>query len=129
MQIVTDERVARYVAAHVNIMIVPPYTCLGVETNGQIVGGVVFNCFTGNDIEATVAFERQVYRRAFLKAVHEYVFTQLGCLRISITTEQPEVVRLAERLGAQIEGLKRNHFGVGRDAFLLGILKDDWIFT
>jgi RimJ/RimL family protein N-acetyltransferase len=99
---------------------------MGVEKNGAIIGGVIFNCFTGGDVAVTVAGER--FTRGFISAVGNYVFTQMGCLRMSVTTEQPKVIEIAKRLGAQTEGCKRNHFGKGRDGIVLGILKEDWKF-
>lgn len=124
--IITDERVARYVGERCSTVIYPPYTAMGLEKDGRIVAGVVFNCFTGHDIAVTVAGEQGAFTRSFIRAVGQYVFAQIGCLRMSITTEQPNVVELAKRLGAQVEGVKRNHFGAGRDGFLLGLLKEDW---
>lgn len=97
---------------------------MGTEIGGEIVNGVVFNDFTGADIHATVAGKR--WSRGFLGEIGHYIFGQLGCLRITITTEQPIVVQLAERLGGKVEGLLRNQFGQGRDGFIVGILRDDW---
>lgn len=124
--IVTDERVARFVGERCGTIIYPPYTCMGIERDGQVIAGVVFNCFTGNDVAVTVA--GGPFNRGFISAVGEYVFGKLGCLRMSITTEQPKVIEIAKRLNAHTEGLKRNHFGKGRDATLLGILREDWDF-
>lgn len=124
--IVTDERVARFVGEQVHSIIYPPFTCMGIERNGKIVAGVVFNCFTGNDVAVTVAGER--FTRGFIRAVGKYVFEQLGCLRLSITTNQPHVISIAHRLAAQTEGTKRNHFGKGQDGMILGILREDWKF-
>lgn len=124
--IVTDERVARFVGERCGTIICPPYTAMGIERGGKIAAGVVFNCFTGNDIAVTVA--GGPFTRDFIVAVGRYVFEKVGCLRMSITTEKPEVIKIAHRLGAQTEGLKRNHFGKGRDATILGILREDWNF-
>lgn len=124
--IVTDDRVARFVGERCNTIIYPPFTCMGIERDGEITAGVVFNCFTGNDVSVTVAGER--FTRGFIAAVGEYVFTQMGCLRMSITTEQPKVIEIATRLGAQVEGAKRDHFGIDRHGVVLGILKQDWKF-
>lgn len=124
--IVTDDRVARYVGARCGTIIYPPFTCMGIERDGEIIAGVVFNSFTGTDVAVTVAGER--FTRGFIAAVGEYVFKQMGCLRMSITTEQPKVIEIAKRLNAQTEGCKRNHFGIGRDGIVLGILKEDWKF-
>ena len=122
--IVTDERVARFVGDRCGSIICPPYTCMGIERAGEITAGVVFNCFTGNDIAVTVA--GGPFNRTFIAAVGKYVFEQVGCLRMSITTEQPKVIEIAQRLGAKVEGLKRNHFGKDRDGTVLGILREDW---
>ena len=122
--IVTDERVARFVGEKCSTIIYPPFTAMGVERNGEIIAGVVFNCYTGNDIAVTVA--GGPFTRGFITAVGQYVFEQIGCLRMSITTEQPNVIEIAHRLGAQTEGLKRNHFGKGRDGTVLGLLREDW---
>lgn len=124
--IVTDERVARFVGERCGTIIYPPFTTMGVERDGQVIAGVIFNCFTGNDIAVTVA--GGPFGREFISAVGKYVFGKIGCLRMSITTEQPKVIEIATRLGAQTEGRKRNHFGMGRDGIVLGILKEEWKF-
>ena len=124
--IVTDERVARFVGERVGDVLFPPYTCMGIERGGEIVGGVVFNCFEGHDVHVTVA--GRGFSAGFLADIGNYVFDQLKCQRMTAKTEQTAIVRLAERLGGQVEGLLRNHFGPGRDAFLVGILKDEWRF-
>ena len=124
--IVTDERVARFVGERTGTIIFPPFTCIGIDRDGEVIGGAVFNCFEGFDIQATVV--GRGFTKGCLADVGHYVFDQLGCERISAKTEQAVVVRLTERLGGQIEGLLRNHFGPGRDAFVVGILKDEWKF-
>ncbi len=125
--IVTDERVARFVADQVGSQAWPPFTCAGVERGGRIVAGVIFNCFTGPDVEITVASERGAMSRGFLRSCGRYVFETLRCQRASLTTESTEIVRFAQRLGGEIEGMKRNQFGPGRDGFIVGILKEDWV--
>lgn len=122
--VVTDDRVARFVGERCDTIICPPYTAMGIERDDVIVAGVVFNGFNRHDIEVTVA--GGPFTRGFIRAVGRYVFTKLGCLRISITTEQQKVIEFAQRLGAQTEGRKRDHFGKGRDGIVLGILRDDW---
>jgi RimJ/RimL family protein N-acetyltransferase len=124
--IITGWRVIEYVSSKIGRDIIPPCTAIGREKGGLIVAGVVFNIYTGPDIEVTVAAEQGGVTRGLVAACGRYVFSQLGCLRASITTEQSHVINLATRLGAQTEGRKRNAFGLGRDAILLGILKEDW---
>ncbi len=124
--IVSDERVIRFVEVTCGRPIVPPYSCVGVERDGEIVTGVVFNHYTGCDVHVTVA--GSAWPRGGMADLGDYVFSRLKCERMTIVTEQPKVVRLVERLGGQLEGLMRNHFGPGRDGFLAGILKSEWPF-
>lgn len=121
-----DDSVARFVGHRCGTIIYPPFTAMGIERDGELTAGVVFNCFTGCDISITVAGHG--FTRGFVRAVGHYVFNQLGCLRMTITTEQERVMDYAKRLGAQTEGRKRNHFGRGRHGIVLGILKEDWKF-
>lgn len=124
--IVTDERVARFVSGVVGFAFVPPFTCMGIERNGEVIGGVIFNVFEGADVHVSIA--GRGWSAGFCAEVGNYVFGTLQCERMTAITEQPKVVRLAERLGGQVEGCLRNHFGKSRDGFILGILKDEYRF-
>lgn len=99
---------------------------MGIERGGEIVAGVLFNCFDGPNVHVTVAGGG--WTRGFLRAVGDYVFRQLGCARMTFTTEQEAVARLAGRLGALREGLMRDCFGAGRNGILLGVTVDGWRF-
>lgn len=122
--IVSDERVARFVSEQLGYAVCPPYTCLGIERDGQIVAGVLFHCFEGPAVHITAAGKG--WTRGFLEAVGKYVFEQLGCLRITFTTEQDAVVKLACKLGGSVEGCLRDQFGEGRDGWIVGVLRDEW---
>lgn len=124
--IVADERVARFVSEQLGFGLCPPYSCAGIERDGEIVGGVIFNGFEGCAINVTVAGSG--WTRGFLHQVGHYVFSQLGCERITAVTECENVVRLTKRLGGQIEGRMRAHFGAGRDGIVLGILREEYKF-
>lgn len=124
--IVTDNRVARFVGERIGSVIYPPFTAIGIERDGEIVAGAVFNCFTGHDVEITVAGTG--WTRAFFRAVASYVFDQLGCVRLQLTTESEDTARLAERLGGVREGILRDKFGAGRDGIVLGILRGECRF-
>ena len=126
MNIVTDDRVLHFVSAAIGVSFVPPFTCMGIERDGEIVAGAIFNVFEGADVHVSIAGHG--WTRGFCEAVGDYVFDQLRCERMTAKTEKIEIVRFAERLGGQVEGLLRNHFGPGRDAFLVGILRDEWRF-
>jgi hypothetical protein len=122
------ERVAQFVGERVGQPIIPPFVGIGLERDGQLVAGAVFNVYTGPDVQVTVAAEPGAITRAFVRACGEYAFGVAGCERVSIETGHPFVARLALRLGGRVEGVKRNAFGPGLDAFVVGILKADWKF-
>lgn len=111
-------------AGRCGIPIVPPFTVMGIERDGEIVAGVVFNNYTLTDIHMTAAGSG--WSRGFVREVGRYVFGHLGCRRITVITEQARVVALAERLGGKVEGLLRDQFGKGRPGYLVGILQEDW---
>jgi hypothetical protein len=124
--IVTDNRVAEFVGGRCGVDIVPPFTCAGTERNGEIINGVVFNVFTGYDVHVTVAGNG--WSKEFIRAVGRYVFDQLGCVRMTVTTNQPLVVNIAQRMGGVVEGIQRDLYGRGENGTIIGILKDEWRF-
>lgn len=122
--IVSGEHVARFVSDRLGFGLCPPYVAIGIERDGEVIAGCLFNHFEGADIHATVA--GRGWTRAFLRAIGNYVFDQLGCERITAVTRCDEVARIAQRLGGQVEGRMRSHFGAGHDGIVLGILRDEW---
>ena len=124
--IVWDSRVAEFVGGEIGVVFSPPLTCIGIQRDGEIIAGAVLNSYEGQDIHLSAAGHG--WNRGFLVEVGHYVYSVLGCERMTIITEKTEVVRLAERLGGEIEGCLRNHFGPDRPAFVVGILKHEYRF-
>lgn len=122
--IVADGRVAEFCADQLGVLFYPPFQCLGIERDGRIIAGVIFNVFEANDVHVSAAGTR--WTREFLAACGHHVFETLGKGRMTMITESPKVARFAVRLGGQIEGLMRDHYGKGRDALVVGILKDEY---
>ena len=102
----------------------PPYVAIGTEIDGVIVNGVIINVWTGFDAHVTIGGKK--WTKGLLAVIHHYAYQSLGCIRLTVITEQSSIVRYAERLGGEVEGLLRNQFGPGRDGVLVGILKEDW---
>lgn len=124
MRYVRGQGVVDFVFRHFGEKPIPPYVGLGTEIDGEIVNGVVLNVWTGNDAHVTLAGKK--FSKGFLAVVGHYAYQSLGCIRLTAITEQVSIVRYAERLGGEVEGLLRNQFGPGRDGILVGILKEDW---
>lgn len=125
-KIIIGEPAAEFVSGQIGRAFAPPYQAIGLEINGTMAGGVVFTSYTGEDVEVTVAGSPRAWTRAFLRRLGDYAWNELGCIRVTITTESELVARLAERLGARMEGCKRNQFGRGRHGRLFGVLREDW---
>ena len=127
MSIITDERVAFFVSQQLGVAFCPPLTCLGTERNGKVINGIIFNQFEGPNVHMSAA--GKCWSLGFVRAVGEYVYTQLSCIRMTVTTESPDVVDYALRLGGALEGVMRDYYGEGRDAYLVGVLRDEWRFA
>src|SRR3546814_1712078 len=76
MRLIEGEAVARFVSDRLGFAVCPPYTTLGIEREGEIVGGVIFNCFEGASVHVTLAGTG--WTRGFLRAVGGYVYQHLG---------------------------------------------------
>lgn len=124
--IVSDARCARFVSERLGFALCPPYTAMGIERDGEIVGAVLFNHFEGADVHVSVA--GCGWSRAFLRAVGSYVFDTLRCERMTAVTADEVTATFAERLGGQLEGVLRNHFGPGKNGLVMGILREEWKF-
>ncbi len=125
--IISDNRVVKFVADTCGVTFCPPWTCMGIERDGQVIAGVVFNFFEGADVHVSVA--GRGWSRGFVHEVGRYVYGTLGCERMTIVTADETVAELALRSGGQREGRLRSHFGPGVDGILIGILRDEWCFA
>lgn len=122
--IVSGEPVARFVSESLGFGLCPPYVAVGIEKDGKIVGGALLNHFEGADVHVTLAGSG--WTAGFVRAVGSYVYDTLGCERMTAVTGCATVAGYARRLGGQIEGCMRSHFGPGKDGIIVGILREEW---
>lgn len=127
-EFISDDRVSAFVCAKTGVN-PGPHAALGIFQDGRVTVGFLFNHYSGRDVSLTLAIAHpRALTKTFLTRCGHYAFHELNCARITMLTEQPAVVRIAQRCGAEIEGIKREAFGPGRDAIMLGLLARDWKF-
>lgn len=89
---------------------------LGLETDGELVAGVVFDDWTVHNIFMHVASKPGVnwLTREFLRLAYDYPFNQLGCSRVSAWVEDSNIrsKKFCEHLGYSKEATL---FGAARD--------------
>lgn len=103
------------------------YVCLGVERDGELIAGVVYNDYRKHSIHASIAStDPRWATRKTLKAFFSYPFIQCGCGRITTYcgASMTSVRRFNERLGFTQEGLLRRGFG-DDDCIVFGMLKEE----
>ena len=102
---------------------------LGVESNGELSAGVVFEGYTGSSISIHVAaLEGKLWlSKEFLFRVFAYPFLQLECNRVTglVRVDNPKAQKLDEHLGFVKEGVMRHGATDGTDYIIYGMLKEE----
>lgn len=109
------------------------YTAFGfVDSAGRLTGGCVFTGYNGTSIELSLA-GRSAATRSGWTAIIQYVFGQLGCVRLQMHTSQRNK-RVNRMLGPSIgngglgvrhEGIAKHYFGRGKDAVVYAMTIDE----
>lgn len=98
-----------------------------LDQQGNILGVAVFSRFTTGNCEITVASSSPRFiSKSFALAVAAYPFLQLACRRVTAIIAEDNIrsLKLAQRLGFQVEGTLRDWFP-GGNAKILGLLRQD----
>ena len=102
---------------------------IGLEQNGELIAGVVYNMFTGSSICMHVAAipGKRWMTREFLWRAFAYPFIQLGCNRVTglVRVDNFAAQRFDEHLGFKREGLMRRACTDGTDMILYGMLREE----
>lgn len=102
---------------------------IGLEEDGELIAGVVFNLYTGPSIMMHVAAEpgRRWLTRDFLYRCFAYPFIQLKCHRVGglVREDNLDAQRFDEHLGFKREGLVRRGADDGTNLILYGMLKEE----
>lgn len=102
---------------------------IGMEEDGEIIAGVVYNWYTGPSICMHVAAEpgKHWLTRQFLYAAFAYPFIQLNCNRVTglVRVDNLKAQKLDEHLGFVREGILRKAADDKTDFILYGMLKEE----
>jgi RimJ/RimL family protein N-acetyltransferase len=121
------ERVMRYVAEKVGEKELFGYSAIGLERNGDLVAGVLYEQHNGPNVMMHVASDgsRHWMTPSYMAACFRYPFLQLGVQRVSalVRAENSNAHRFLTALGFKQEGLLREAAADGTDFVLYGMLK------
>lgn len=102
---------------------------LGLERDGKLIAGVLYEGFSGPNLWMHVAAEpgSNWLTRGFLRAVFTYPFVQLGCRRVSgaVDASNTAARRFDEHLGFREEARLRGAAADGGDVILYVMWKED----
>jgi len=125
-----DARVLDFMAEHLaDCKFSGNENTLGVEQDGELIAGVVFEGYTGSSISIHVAaLEGKLWlSKEFLFRVFAYPFLQLKCNRVTglVRVDNPKAQKLDEHLGFVREGIMRKGATDGTDYIIYGMLKEE----
>jgi RimJ/RimL family protein N-acetyltransferase len=128
-----DQEVAKWVAQHAPHAEngFDKYVAIGVEKDGELVAGCVYNEFRGHSIHVSIASTTPRWAtRSTLAAFFGYPFEQLQVKRLTAYTgkSMQSVRDFLERLGFKPEGCVRDGFA-DDDCMVYGMLRNEcrWI--
>lgn len=109
---------AEFVQSRLGTVLCPPYTTLGLEKNGRLVGGWMFHHYNGYDVEISVALDAPLLPGT-IRAVKHYLFKQLRVRRVTGKCRETNTksAQMMRRLGFHYEG--RSPFYFGEDAAMI----------
>ena len=112
-------RVFEYVRQHVPVLMTSDMKAIGLERNGELVAGVIYEGFNGRNVWMHVAITGQ-FTREYLRYVFHYPFIELGCDRVSGYVEASNTAarRFDEHLGFVPEARLKGAAADGGDVIL-----------
>ncbi|AQG98657.1 hypothetical protein A9R05_07270 [Burkholderia sp. KK1] len=124
-----QKRVMRFVAQQVGAETFREYAAIGLEQNGALVAGVVFDNKSGANIHMHVASNGTHHwmTPASMAACFRYAFVHEKCNRITglVRADNANAQRFDEHLGFKREGQLRAACTDGTDLIIYGMLKSE----
>lgn len=127
-----DVRVAKWVGDQIDEVYAPGSSAIGLEQDGELIAGVVFDMYTGPSITMHVAAVpgKRWMTKDFLWRCFAYPFIQLQCSRVTGLVRVDNLVaqKFDEHLGFVKEGLLRRAAKDGTDYIVYGMLREECRF-
>lgn len=124
-----DDRVIPWVGKRIGEEDFGPANALGVEKDGELIAGVVFNLYNGPSICMHVAAipGANWLSKDFLYRCFAYPFIQLKCNRVTglVRVDNLQAQKFDENLGFVREGVLRKAATDGTDMIIYGMLKEE----
>jgi hypothetical protein len=124
-----QNRVRQWVGAVVKANFDAKSAAIGLERNGRLIVGVVYDRFSGNDICMHVAAVPGVIwcRPHVVRKFFAYPFLQLGCDRVTglVAASNHVARKFDEHLGFVQEGVMRKGMADGTDMVVYGMLREE----
>jgi RimJ/RimL family protein N-acetyltransferase len=121
------ERVMRFVADRVGEREFEGYTAIGLERDGELIAGVLYEQHTGPNVMMHVASDgsRHWMTPAYMAACFRYPFLQLDVKRVTalVRSDNLASINFCSALGFKTEGALREAATDGADLILYGMLK------
>jgi RimJ/RimL family protein N-acetyltransferase len=128
-RIVSDPaRVWAYCKQYIPIPVVSGMKGLGLERDGELVAGVVYEGYNGTNVWMHVATTPgKKWTMEYLRYCFYYPFEEMGCKRVSgyVEASNEAARRFDEHLGFQQEAVLRGAATDGGDVILYVMQKDD----
>jgi RimJ/RimL family protein N-acetyltransferase len=129
-RIVSDPaRVFAFCKERMPVSLVAGMKGLGLERDGELVAGVLYEGYNHHNIWMHVAAEpgKKWLNREFLRYCFHYPFVELGCNRVSgyVEAQNADARRFDEHLGFQQEAVLQGAASDGGDVILYVMRRDD----
>ena len=102
-----------------------------VDDKAELVGAALFTNYRQHDVEVTIVTETaMVWRPHCCKALADYVFNQLGCVRCTAITAKSNLKarKILTHGGFELEGRIRRGYDGKQNALIYGLLAENCRF-
>lgn len=126
-----DARIGAWVGERIGVTDWGRFKAFGVERDGGLVAGIIFNRYSWPDIAMHVAGEGGHWlSRELLTQLFYYGFHVCNCRRITglVNANAENVLEFDRKIGFVYEGRARQAAPDGSDMIILGMLRDECRF-